>query len=78
MCKEGRLFFESKKIGKWQKKDDRKGVVDIITKSSVVDNNDTNKQWAVVVADFYGKKYVQTNEVKDLVSNNSKAFNKKK
>ncbi len=34
--------------------------------STVIGNNDTNKQWAMVGVVLYSKNYVQTNEVTDF------------
>ncbi len=45
--------------------------------SSVIDNDDTNKQRAVATLSYYIKKYVRTNEEKDFVSNTWQYFYKR-
>ncbi len=45
--------------------------------SSIIDNDDINKQWAVVEAVLYSRNLFWTFEVQDLKNNNGKNFNKR-
>ncbi len=45
--------------------------------SSIIGNNDTNKQWAVIRVVLYRKKNGKICEVQDFKSNTGKTFNKR-